>query len=188
MKDKIENQHPLDRLMHKLATVDKWTLEKIGEHLGHVTKQRVSQRIHHLQITPIDPYRGKRPNPEKIVAICDHTYSVTEAAKRLGISDVMLTKMLREFELLIKYKALWKEKKRRLQERRLIRIMRLIAQHLGRTPDIYTLNAIARESKGRIPYFTAWVSAFGSFRNAQIESGLVPNNRGHGNHHHKKTS
>lgn len=186
MKDNIENQHPQDRLMRKLAIEDNWPLTKIGEHLGHVTKQRVSQRIHHLQITPIDPYRGRRPSPEKIVAICDHSYSVTESAKKLGISDTMLAKMLRDYELLSKYKTLWKEKKRRLLERRLIRIMQLIAKHLGRTPDIDTLNAIARESKGRIPYFTSWVNAFGSFRNAQIAADLTPNNRGR--QHNKKAS
>lgn len=174
--------------MHKLATVDNWPLKQIGEHLGHVTKQRVSQRIHHLQITPIDPYRGKRPSPERIVATCDSSYSVAEAAKKLGISDTMLAKMLRDYELLSKYKLLWKEKKRRLLRRRLIRIMRLIAKHLGRTPDIDTLNIIARKSKGRIPYFTSWVNAFDSFRNAQIAANLTPNNRGRGNHLNKKAS
>lgn len=178
VKDKIENQHPQDRLMFNLATKDNWSLKKIGEHIGHVSKQRVSQRIHHLRDSPIDPYRAKRPSPEQIVNACDRAYSLQAAAKSLSVSTETLHRILSQYELLIHYKKTWKEKKKRLHRRRLIKILRLIAKKIGHTPTIREINELATKHKDRIPYHTAWTESFGSFRNAHIVAELTPNNRG----------
>jgi hypothetical protein len=186
---KITEPHPQDRLIHHLATVDKWSLKRIGQAIGGVTKQRISQRIHHLQGSALDWLRAKRPDPEKLIAVCDNSYSAIEASRKLGIGEGLLSSTLKQLELLQRYKTFWKvrrsERDRKLHKRRLIRIMRLVARHLGHTPSLDEMNFFAKKSKGRIPYHSSWVAAFGSYRNGQIAAGLTPNNRGGGKHTQK---
>ncbi len=189
MAKNIIEPHPRDKLMHRLATVENWSLERIGQFFGGMTKQNVSIRIHGLQDHPLDPFRSKRPSIEKLILVCDNSFSMKDSAEKLGIGDVLLRRTLDQLELLQKYKAFWRmrriERGKHLIRRKLIRIMRLVAHNLGHTPSIDELNDFARRSLGRIPFHSCWVTAFGSFRNGQIAAGLIPNNRGGGKYYKK---
>lgn len=164
--------------MFRLATQDNWPLQKIGEVLGHISKQEVSRCIHRLRIMPLNSRRVSRPGIKFLIKACDESASATCAAAKLHIGVELLKNMLREVGFLKTYEEKWIEKRGKLHRRRLCKILRVIAKQYGHTPSISEVNFLACSSNGRIPYHNAWARAFGSFRKGQTAANLEPNDRG----------
>lgn len=175
--------HPVERLMNKLAREDGWTLERIGQALGHISKQAVSQRIHKIHGAHLNPNRS-RFNPEDVVRACDAARGLAHAARKLHASTQALEHLLSEYGHITHYRKHWATKRRRLlaylkerRRRKLVREYRSMAQALGHTPSIAEWNNAARATKA-VPYHTAAVTAFGSWHEFQEAAGFAATKRG----------
>ncbi len=175
--------HPVERLMYKLAREDGWTLKRIGQALGHISKQAVSQRIHKIHGAHLNPSRSRFKPPE-VVRACDAARSLTHAARKLHASTEALEHLLSEYGLIFHYRKHWKARYVRLQEylkdrrrRRLIHEYGRMAGTRGRAPSIKEWNNAARTTKA-VPYHSVAVNAFGSWHKFQEAAGFTATKRG----------